>query len=54
MRRRYEMAGKRSGSEVKSGGGTKRGKLEAKQVLKDLDVRSAKGVRGDARRERSP
>jgi len=37
---------KRSGNKVKSGGGGKRGKPEAKRELKDLDVRKAKGVRG--------
>ena len=41
------MAGKRSGSKAKSGGGAKRGKSKAKGALKDLDVKDVKGgVRG--------
>jgi hypothetical protein len=44
--RRYQMAGKRSGSKTKSGGGAKRGKSKVKRELKDLDVRKSKGVRG--------
>ena len=40
------MAGKRSGSKTKSGGGAKRGKSKVKRELKDLDVRKAKQVRG--------
>ena len=41
------MAGKRSGSKAKSGRGAKRGKAKTKVVLKDLDVKNARGgVRG--------
>jgi hypothetical protein len=40
------MTSKKSGITVKSGGGAKPGKSRAKQGLKDLQVRNAKGVRG--------
>ena len=43
------MSSKRSGSKAKSGGANRRGKSKAKRGLKDLQVRSAKGVRGGAK-----
>ena len=43
------MASKRSGSKAKSSSATRRGRSKAKQGLKDLQVRNAKGVRGGAK-----
>ena len=40
------MTSKKSGSKGKSGGGAKRGTSKVKQGMKDLEVKSAKGVRG--------
>ena len=40
------MAAKRSGKKAKSGSASKGGQAKAKQGLKDLQVRDAKGVRG--------
>ena len=48
------MAKKRSGSKPKSVSATKHGKAKAKQGLKDLQVRDAKGVRGGRKAGEKP
>jgi hypothetical protein len=50
------MKGKRSGPKAKSVGGARRGKskVKVKQGLKDLDVRSAKEVRGGRKAGQNP
>jgi hypothetical protein len=43
---RYERTAKKRGSKAKSVGEAKRGKPKGKQVIQDLEVKNAKGVRG--------